>query len=777
MIYSFDVFDTVITRKTATPTGIFKRMQDCLVHDRSYEDMSGYVRSNFYDLRIKIEKLARVDYCYNGRQDLTLEQIYAGFVKTGHVSEKQACRLEELEIRTESENVLGIWKNIEDIKNLLLQGSRVILISDMYLRKETVRDMLLKVDRTIAGLPLYVSSEYEKNKWNGDLYPIVKAQENVDYSDWIHKGDNIRSDVEIPRNFGIKTQRFFPEELSGVEKYALAHDRRGIGVEYGIAASRYVRMEYGLEGASAIGASAGANILMPYVLWVIQETLRNDIRRLYFIARDGYILKQIADRVIRCKGYDIQTKYIYGSRKAWRLPAFSKTNDSLVDLISWSHTQKMDSLDKLADAFGLDSSELLDFLPNGFERHVVFTPYTLYLTVCQLDKNSSFKQHLIKKYRKEREVVKRYLSENIDISDSRYAFVELAGGGYTQRCLADMLREIAEDKGFPMGEEAARIKTFYFKMDRLNKWEECQQYVFFPEYNVKNIIVEMVCRACHGQTIGYQEKDGKVVPRLDDEGKELLSYGYDSYIDGIMKYTEYACGENQAMLRSLYEEGVSIASLYLTYLTETKESEEFLFFADMPNNVTGREKDWVRFAPCLTEDEIEKIFYSKRFSNRDTVYKGTCFELSLLRCTEEQRELIQYYRKKANAENQGVAQAKTFENCLPLWMLGKRIVLYAAGRYGRQLYDIISASTNHTVVQWIDQDSQNLTSEKIQIDGMEELGKKEYDSILIGVMDGQVAAEIRDALQNRGAMPHKIYWFKKADIYQYMVWNVLFRWM
>lgn len=777
MIYSFDVFDTIITRKTATPAGIFKLMQDYLLHDKAYDDISRYVRSNFYDLRIKIEKLARVDYCYNGRQDLTLGQIYAGFVKTGYVSEKQACRLEKLEIRTEIENVLGIWENIEDIKRLLSQGSRVILISDMYLRKETVRDMLLKVDRTIAELPLYVSSEYEKNKWNGALYPIVKAQENVDYSDWIHKGDNIRSDVQIPRIYGIKTQRFYPGEMTGVEKYALAHNSRDVCVEYGIAASRYVRMEYGLEGASAIGASAGANILMPYVLWVIQETLRNDIRRLYFIARDGYILKQIADRVIQCMGYDIHTKYIYGSRKAWRLPAFSETNNSLVDLISWSHTQKMNSLDKLADAFGLDSLELLGFLPEGFESDIVFTPYTLYLTVFQLDKNSSFKKYLIKKYRKERELVKRYLSENIDISDSRYAFVELAGGGYTQRCLADMLREIAKDKGFSMGEEASRIKTFYFKMDRLNKWEECRQYVFFPEYNVKNIIVEMVCRACHGQTVGYQEKGGKVVPMLDDEGKELLSYGYDSYIEGIMKYTEYVCGKNHAMLRAMYAEGVSIVSLYLSYLTDTKESEEFLFFADMPNNVTGREKDWVRFAPCLTEDEIEKIFYSKRFSNRDTVYKGSCFELSLLRCTKEQRELIEYYKKKADAENQSVVQTKTFENCFPLWMLGKRIVLYAAGRYGRQLYDIISASLHQTVVQWIDRNSQNLTSEKMQVDSMEELGKKEYDSILIGVVNEDTAEEIRDALQNRGAMPHKIYWFKKADIYQYIVWNALFRWM
>lgn len=780
MLYSFDVFDTVITRKTATPSGIFKLMQEHLMNQNSYEDISGYVRKNFYDLRIKTEKLARVSYCYNGRQDLTLEKIYSGFVRAGYVDESQAKRLESLEVQTEAENVLGIWKNIQLIKKLLSENNRVILISDMYLRRDEVREILLRVDQTIAGLPLYVSSEYEKNKWNGDLYQVVKGQEDAEYQEWIHMGDNIRSDVQIPECYGIQARRFGFEETKEIEKYVLGHNSAGIGVEYGAAASRYVRLEYGLEGASAVGATAGANILVPYVLWVLHEALRKNIKRLYFVARDGFILKGIADKVIPCMGYDIDTKYIYGSRKAWRLPAFGESNDNLVDLISWSHTQKINSLSKLADAFGMDVSELLDFLPEGFDSGIVFTPYTLYLVVCQLNKNQPFKNHLIEKYRNERRMVKRYLSENIDTSDSRYAFVELAGGGYTQRCLADLLREIENERGHLDGKETFAIKTFYFKLDRVNQWEECLQFVFFPEYNVKNLIVEMVCRACHGQTIGYEEKDGEVVPVFDEEGKELLDYGYDAYIDGIMKYTEYICGQNKDMLRFLYGEGIRLASLYLGYLTEGNESEEFLFFANMPNNVTGRADGRERFAPCLTDDEIEKIFYSERFSSRDTIYKGSCFELSMLRCSEKQRALIREYQKKANAENaenQAAVQNRTFENRFPLWMLGNRIILYAAGKYGRQLYDIISASQDKTVVQWIDQNSENLTSEKMQIDGMEELGKKEYDCILIGVMDEDCAKEIRETLQGRGVMPHKIYWFRKADIYQYIVWSALFRWM
>ena len=79
MLYSFDVFDTVITRKTATPQGIWKLMQRELLRERAYVGIPEYVRKNFYDLRIRIERLVRVNNCYNGVDDILLPRIYDGF--------------------------------------------------------------------------------------------------------------------------------------------------------------------------------------------------------------------------------------------------------------------------------------------------------------------------------------------------------------------------------------------------------------------------------------------------------------------------------------------------------------------------------------------------------------------------------------------------------------------------------------------------------------------------------------------------------------------------
>ena len=50
MIYSFDVFDTLITRTTASPLGIFALMQERLQRERAENGLEDYVIDNFYEL-------------------------------------------------------------------------------------------------------------------------------------------------------------------------------------------------------------------------------------------------------------------------------------------------------------------------------------------------------------------------------------------------------------------------------------------------------------------------------------------------------------------------------------------------------------------------------------------------------------------------------------------------------------------------------------------------------------------------------------------------------
>ena len=59
MVYSFDVFDTLITRTTAEPKGIFLIMQEVLTQDKKYVEEYSYVSEHFAEYRISAEQEAR----------------------------------------------------------------------------------------------------------------------------------------------------------------------------------------------------------------------------------------------------------------------------------------------------------------------------------------------------------------------------------------------------------------------------------------------------------------------------------------------------------------------------------------------------------------------------------------------------------------------------------------------------------------------------------------------------------------------------------------------
>jgi predicted HAD superfamily hydrolase len=198
-MHSFDVFDTLITRITATPDGIFHIMQRQLQQEGMFPEIPKFVVENFFELRKNAEVLARKTYTGKGIEDITLEQIYEAMSTTGLLSERGIQELLQLERDTEIKCSLGIDENIIMVKKLIEKKEKVVLISDMYLDEKTIRKMLVKVDPVFDSINLYVSSEFKKTKGSTNLFWVVKKKEGAEFSQWIHLGDNPHADGEAPQ--------------------------------------------------------------------------------------------------------------------------------------------------------------------------------------------------------------------------------------------------------------------------------------------------------------------------------------------------------------------------------------------------------------------------------------------------------------------------------------------------------------------------------------------------------------------------------------------------
>ena len=60
-----------------------------------------------------------------------------------------------------------------------------------------------------------------------------------------------------------------------------------------------------------VTAYVTAPVLFCYVCYILDSVKKNNINRIFFLSRDGYILKQIADIIIERKKLKIQTSYLY----------------------------------------------------------------------------------------------------------------------------------------------------------------------------------------------------------------------------------------------------------------------------------------------------------------------------------------------------------------------------------------------------------------------------------------------------------------------------------
>lgn len=316
---SFDIFDTLITRKTLLPVGTFLIMQRRI--EKLGLGLGRQFVDNFPSLRLSAENSARHLARNSGVEEVDFAGIYNGLAKMTGISQEMTGRLKKMEIEAEIDNMLPCIHNIRILKRYYEKGEKVILISDMYLDSTILRKMLVTIDPVFEKIPIYVSCECGKTKASGRIYRIVKEMEGIDCKKWIHYGDNAISDVSMPGLMGLDTRLCVsvrPEKWER-EIAAKCNIRWNLDLQVYLGISRYIRQNKRLSTNAQIGASIGGMALYPYVEWIIRKCEELGINRLHFIARDGYVIKAMADKVINNCQFNIKTTYFYGSRVAWNI--------------------------------------------------------------------------------------------------------------------------------------------------------------------------------------------------------------------------------------------------------------------------------------------------------------------------------------------------------------------------------------------------------------------------------------------------------------------------
>jgi len=357
----FDIFDTLITRPLLDPESI-KR----IVARR----IGGQAGQLYLEFRATAENEAR----RIAGHDVGLDAIFKQFAAMSGLSADVAEEICELEKTIELAIVSPRPETIALFKLAINLGKRAVLASDMYLPRVVIETMLTRCG--INGWhKFYLSSDNRLRKDTGDFYRQLLADENVSPHEILVIGDNEHSDVQIPVDMGFRTMHIMrPVELARttprfepVIERAFSRDARndlnkqltlGIitqGNFHPVFYPRFDPADFVPASPWAIGFTIAGPLVLSFVQWLVKKAATDGMKRLYFLAREGQILKIVYDLWVSGKTDAVASEYLVLSRRAITVPMISNLDD--IFKIACTHYAPNPMPDFIFERYGLRLSD------------------------------------------------------------------------------------------------------------------------------------------------------------------------------------------------------------------------------------------------------------------------------------------------------------------------------------------------------------------------------------------------------------------------------------
>lgn len=501
MTYSFDIFDTCLFRVCGSQENLFKILAFCIVGCNSHTKVMDFVQ-----LRERAEKTARQRAL---SEEITLDDIY-NYCDFSDITEfdNNFIKNKELELHSQLLVVNNyIKKRIDKIHG---NGNEVLFISDMYLPESVIKKALIDNGLWKEGDSLFVSSSIGRQKRTGNLYRYVyETLKLKSYKGWVHTGDNIEADVFIPRKLGIKSKKYegqytyFERTISQYD-----NDPNINPLEIVSSISKAIRCSVENSKFTLFSVDFVAPLVVSYVLWILRDAVDRGIKKLFFVARDGFIFYEVAKYICQSEGFNIECKYIYASRKSLYLPGLTDLRiESIAELLYPMGNKSLDEiLDRLHiyDLYERLSSDCKEKQGFPLLKEIMSEDYVITI--------------LKERINNEREIVFKYLKQE-GVNQGSCAIVDLRGSRRCQLCINNILKIYNQPE----------VYGYYYETEQSRFIDNNYSSLFFYEtknssinyklnyYGTSNILEHYYVVTDQKHTAGYKEVNDIIEPVFDDE--------------------------------------------------------------------------------------------------------------------------------------------------------------------------------------------------------------------------------------------------------------------
>lgn len=531
-IISFDIFDTLLVRPFVKPSDLFKFI------DTDVKLIVGK-KIDFVKVRKDAENEAFKRAIERGEGETTLDEIYSILAISHNLNISQIEQIKKLEIDAECQFLYRREVGYKAYMEAYMLKKEIILVSDMYL-PSNILNTILEKNGYIYHNKLFVSSETKVKKHNGRMFDYLLNEIAISKDDILHVGDNIEADVKMPKSRGINTFHL-PKTIDCFKKSSVFKvwerdfDKHTLDwkVITGIIANRLMDnpyqdfMENTLFNGSLfnVGYYGGGPLLVGFVKWLIEKSINDGIEVLYFLARDGKIIKEVYDYISPLYPDAPISEYLLCSRRSVNL-AKIKNVDDIYDLATVDFTNNIKVGSILENRFGLRHNQVdnASLLKNGmtWETKILAEEKDKLISLV-LD----LKIEIFENAKKERENYLEYLdNKGLLNSTKNVAIVDIGYAGTMQESLSSII-----DKKI----NGYYLITFRKALERINN-NDMNCYGFLGEFIDRHDTYHPFCKhvplyetlfSSEDTSLIRFEKDWKnniipvFMPKMEDESKRV----------------------------------------------------------------------------------------------------------------------------------------------------------------------------------------------------------------------------------------------------------------
>lgn len=358
-----------------------------------------------------------------------------------------------------------------------------------------------------------------------------------------------------------------------------------------------------------IGFKYAGPILFLYTWWVLLEAQKKGIKRLYFIARDGYPLYEIANIFVKKFNLDIECKYLYCSRKALILPSINESfQDELVNLTKYSAKSTINILLDRIDATIEQKKIIINDLENNNIKIDIDKILTIseHQTIQNILVNSSVYINILKSNASiNYNLTVSYLKQEGLYDNNLIYIVDIGWAGSIQKYLEKIINiESPNAKIF-----AFYFGTLYSKYLKNNEHKYKAWYFDNKKHHIARAmfsvnIMESICTAPHGTTKAYENINNIYKPILDNINHDTntitkkINEGLLDFTNKIIIFTNFEDFKNKTLHKAVFK--ICYELMFAPSKALVSNFSKFAHCDDITNSYIIR---------LVEEDDINSLYY------------------------------------------------------------------------------------------------------------------------------------------------------------------------